>query len=165
MLETLSKSKLPRGWSYPVGAQVLSHYLEGIDGATERPLYFSDYSIRKSHDRHLRDKGEPYSIVEVTYSHPYTERNPEYLRWAVTIYPVPSDKAAAVRSCAVSAGLPQIREWLKQTRIVDAKQGRGFCRLLYHEAGERLLFQSRLNNTDDVAEIELPCSDHIKQPG
>jgi len=157
MLETAYKWKLPRGWSYPIGAQALSQYLEDIDGPAERPLRFWDYHIRASRHRQIRDQGEPYSIIEISYSQPYSERNPEYLQWAVTVNPVPSDKAAAVRRCIVSVGLTRIREWLKQTRIVDAKQGRGFCRLLYEESGERLFFRSRLNDTDNVTEVELPC--------
>jgi hypothetical protein len=165
VLETSYKSKLPRGWSYPVGAQVLSRYLEGIDGAAERPLHFRDYHIRARHNREIRDRGEPYSIIEISYSEPSSERRPEYLKWTVSVNPVPSNKAAAVRRFVVSFGLPRIIEWLQQTRVVDAKQGRGFCYLLYDEAGQQLLFRSRLNNTEKVTQVPLPCASGINGTG
>ncbi len=165
MLETSFKSKLPRGWSYPIGAQVLSEYLDGIDGAVDRPFYFSDYPIWTSRHRQLRDQGGPYPIVEVSYSEPWGERKPERLKWSVTINPVPSDKAASVRESVACFGLPKIREWLRRTRVVDEKQGRGFCSLLYDETRERLLFRSRLNDTDDPVEIEMLSAEGIPESG
>jgi hypothetical protein len=166
MLGTRYKSKLPRGWSYPVGAQTLSDALEGVAGASERPLFFWDYQIRTSRHRRERAEGKPYPVLEVSYSKPFFGADAEYLasqgatdQWTITVNPVPSDRAALVRHCVVSAGLSRVREWLDRTRALEARQGRGFCRLLHDELGGRILLQCRLNDFDDPEEVELACPD------
>jgi hypothetical protein len=93
--------------------------------------------------------------VKVAYSKPWVECTPRRLKWSVKINPVPSEKAASVRKSVKCFGLFRIREWLRETRVVDEKQGRGFCQLLYDETRERLLFRSRLNNTDDPTETAI----------
>ena len=165
MLKTHYKSKLPRGWSYPIGAQVLSDAFEDIDGAAERPLCFQDHGMRIGRHSKAYVNDKPYTIIKITYWTPYIDHDIEYMiskgqfdQWQIRVSPVPSDKVAPIRRCVIALGLPRVREWLKETRVLEACQGRGHCRLLYDESNDRLLLQSSLNNFDKMTEAELSCA-------
>jgi hypothetical protein len=168
ILQTSYRSKLPKGWSYPVGAELLSRALAGIDGAADRALYFNDYHIRDSRHRRLREQDEPYPIVSVGYRSPWSDAERQSCAarglvevWAITIDPVPSDQRAQVRRCVEASGLHLIREWLERARGSKTNLGRGSCRILYHQGRERLLFEQRLNNFHDPTLVELACNEGV----
>lgn len=169
MLVTAHKSKLPGGWSYPVGAQVLSDWLEHIEGAGHHAVYFSDSRVRNTrYRRKCEQQDVPYVILEVGYSRarvhglalqswgPLDPTQPDY--WTVRIDAVPQEKAEFVRRCVATEALPRIRHWLEQTRAHNPQHGRGFCRLLFDEGRGRLLLEQRANDFEDPSREELPCS-------
>lgn len=164
MLQTSYKNKLPHGWSYPMGAEELSEWLEGVEGAAQSPLHFSDYQIRNSRYRLNRFKDMPYQILGITYSRPLIKSDLQFLasrgqddQWEVRVDPVPSEHRARIHACVVSEGLPQIRKWLEQTRILEIGQGRGFCRLLYQEGSQRIILERKQGGFGKVISTVLPC--------
>jgi hypothetical protein len=165
MLQTGYKARLPKGWSYPVGAELLSRALDGVAGATPNALHFSDYRIRNRHDRQQREQDVPYRVLSVGYSGPHGDAEIAAFAaqgltdgWQIKVDPVPSDRRAWVRACIVAEGLPRIRSWLLRAQVAIAQQGRGGCSVLYHEGRERLLFKEWRNNFDDPTTTELACT-------
>jgi hypothetical protein len=164
MLTTAYKGKLPRGWSYPLGAEALSEAFAGVEGASPRALHFSDYRIRDSRFRKGRETDQPYPIVAVKYSDWLSDSEREHAAatgqqdlWSVYVSPVPSDHRAFLRTCLLDHGLALTRKWLDATRVLGARQGRGFCRLVYQEGRQRLVIEQRLNDFDDPSTSEIAC--------
>jgi hypothetical protein len=162
MLTTAYKARLPRGWSWPIGTETVSEWLEGVEGAAQRALAFSDYHIRNSHFRQIRDQGLPYPILSISYSRPITASEAENLaqrgladQWTVRVDPIPSIHRKLVHTCLASSGLPKMRTWLEATRRNAASQGRGFCRVLFQESSLRVLFEQRFNDFDDALQAEI----------
>ena len=138
--------------------------LAGVEGAGPRPLHFSDYHIRNSSYRASRAQDEPYPIIEVTYSRSLTDSEQEFAAtqglddfWEIRVHPVPSAHRAHVRACLVHSGLARLRGWLGETRIRKGGQGRGFCRVLYHEGCERLVIEQRPTDFGDPSSTEIEC--------
>ncbi|MHB1556572.1 MAG: hypothetical protein ACYC61_03710, partial [Isosphaeraceae bacterium] len=68
MIPTRVKSKLPRGLSYPIGAEALSEALAGSPHVEAISLWFSDHpGWRGSESRRVLAAREPYRIVEVRF--------------------------------------------------------------------------------------------------
>jgi hypothetical protein len=164
MLETSYKSKLPHGWSWPIGAEALSRGLEGVEGAAARPLRFSSYHIRSMFWRRLRNDDHPYQVLEVAYSRPFEQSEVEELssrgerdQWEVRIDPVPSAKRAFVQACLVKTGLANVRLWLEESRRLKGQQGRGFCRVLFDGGYGQILIEQRLNDFDEPLRATCAC--------
>jgi hypothetical protein len=152
MLKTSYKAKLPQGWSWPIGAETLSEWLEGVEGAEPVPLHFSDYQIRDSHFRRIRAQGLPYRILSITYSAPFAYWADQ---WQVRIDPIPSTHKKFVHTRLLSSGLSKVRTWLEASRRNGVSQGRGSCRVLFQESSLKVFFEQKLNDFDDASQAEL----------
>jgi hypothetical protein len=156
------RRRLPRGWSYPVGAELLSHWLEPVEGAARNAVMFWDYHLRHSAHRDRLD--EPFPILEVSYSTTFTASDIADLEhrglpdaWEVVVHPVASRKRALIRDCLAGGGLLRVRQWLEQTRLLQGRQGRGFCRILFDPRDDRLFIESRLDNFADSSTEPVRC--------
>jgi len=165
-LETLHRDKLPRGWSYPVGAEALSRHLGSVEGAATRPLRFSDYFIRSTPRRKLIEQNQLYRVLEVRYCRPDTDADRQLAaergdqdQWEVSIDPVPSDKRAVLKAGLEASALPVVRAWLDETRRLAASQGRGVCRVLYDGGLNQIYVEQTLNS------FEKPERVAVSSPG
>jgi hypothetical protein len=156
MLTTSYKAKLPRGWSFPIGAEDLSAGLGHVAGAGRDPLRFSDWQIRNLGFRRRRGGEHPYEILSLSYSAPITESDWTHVQakgqvdfWQVNVQPVPSNIRAPVKACLNAEALPVIALWLEGVQEGGAQQGRGFCRVLCQEGYNRLLLESQRTSFGD----------------
>ena len=105
LIKTARKEKLPKGFSYPVGAQALSEALQGIPQFDEIELWFSwrdEFWVSRWQKR-LQARGT-LSLLQANYF-------PHFAGWYVYLYSVPSDCAVSARE-HLMAQLPRIRTQL-----------------------------------------------------
>lgn len=105
LIKTARKEKLPKGFSYPIGAQAISEALQGIPQFDEIELWFSwrdEFWVSRWQKR-LHARGT-LSLLQASYSS-------HFGRWYVYLYSVPSDCVVSARE-HLMAELPQIRAQL-----------------------------------------------------
>lgn len=173
MLETRNKPKLPRGWSYPVGAQDLSNALEGVVGSDAKPVSFADWAIRRT--RRRPSSTAPHEdpparrILEVHYTSWPAGGGLAALEpgavdaWQIRVSPVPSERRAAIHRTLVDSALPMCRAWLDASRQQSRHEGRGYWRLSYDEGYDRLEVEQKPNAFEPpirvTIELTPPCPD------
>jgi hypothetical protein len=112
MIPTRGKTKIPQGWSYPVGAEIVSKALEAI------PQYESVYLrflwLNPSSHLARKDKSRLH-ILGVRYIHPQHTANAE--NWHVDISAVPSEIRVTIRSHLIDHVLPYARLWMTTERL------------------------------------------------
>lgn len=98
LIETATKEKLPRGFSYPLGAQTLSKSLAGVPQFDQFRLWFSwrDEYWASKYTKKIEEAGA-VSILEVMRGRSLCSD----LSWDVRIHAVPSDHAARVKEALV----------------------------------------------------------------
>src|SRR5687768_10439865 len=157
MLVTHVKKRLPRGWSYPIGAQDVSRYLEGIPGATDKPLSFRDRAgwFHSQLDA-LRGEDHPYPILRLSLQRGgYSVRDQTAVHWEVYIYAVPSGLRAAVRKSLLPAGMRRVRAWLMASRPDTALDGGACCTVLVRESDTLLYFERSASRFEDPVREEI----------
>src|SRR6185295_6849216 len=108
------KERLPRGWSYPVGVELLSQALFDVPNAAPQPLWFSHGDELWLNDRRKRRAEDlPFPILEAEYTRHFVgPPEPDRPLWILRVSSVPSPLSAWVRSCVFAYGLPRLRTWL-----------------------------------------------------
>lgn len=111
MIKTSRKEKLPKGFSYPLGAEAISAALDGIPQFDNTELWFSwrdEFWVSRWRKR-LEEHG-PIVLLRVAYS--------EYFRhWDVRVYSVPSEHTVFARE-QLHAELPRVRSALSARESV-----------------------------------------------
>ena len=109
LIKTASKEKLPKGFSYPLGAAAISAALEGIPQLDNILMWFSwrdEFWVSRWRKR-LQAKG-PLTLMRVAYS--------DYFgRWDVHVYSVPSNYTIFARE-TLRTELPSARARLSAPR-------------------------------------------------
>lgn len=84
MIRTTSKEKLPKGFSYPVGAGVISSALQGVPQFSLAAIHFSwkDTFWASRYNEKLKALGQ-ITILDVNYSARWYE-------WRISVHAVPS---------------------------------------------------------------------------
>ena len=110
LIKTASKEKLPKGFSYPIGAEALSVALEGIPQYDNAVLWFAwRDEFWASRWRKRLESREPMMMLRVAYS--------EYFgRWDVNVYSVPSENTIFARE-QLRAELPTLRAKLLSPKV------------------------------------------------
>jgi hypothetical protein len=119
MIPTRRKAKLPRDWSYPIGAEALTKGLAGTPHAEALTVSFWHYSSFH------RPENEPYVIFVAQHR---SARKPGYSghrglvesgcfdqKWELTVHPVPSHLRQAAHQLLRERGLPLVVEWLRSS--------------------------------------------------
>ena len=143
VLPTSYKQKLPRGWSYPIGAEVLSSHLLGIPQFADLRVHFSRHNLffASRHESNRR-AGRPYVILAAYFRRPENSpaapRKPTIpwwtIRWELVVYAVPSALKSAAHSLLVETAMPRLREWfLTLSREPQLHSSRAI-RMLFSEA-------------------------------
>lgn len=111
LIPTLSKAKLPREMSFPLGAEKLSAALSGVPHFGEMRLCFSGVlRHRKSVEQRIFLENQDYTILSVILWPPFY----------VEVYPVKRELKNEVREALASHGLPRLREWWLRQNQLDA---------------------------------------------
>ena len=105
MIKTARKQKLPKGFSYPLGAAAISDALQGIPQFDNTEIWFrwrDEFWVSRWRKR-LQARG-PVILLTVGFS--------EYFgRWDINLYSVPSEYAVAARE-QLGRELPRVRNEL-----------------------------------------------------
>ena len=102
LIETAAKEKLPKGFSYPLGAETISAALEGVPQLGNMRIWFTwrdEFWVSRWRKR-LQARG-PIELLRVAYSDYFS-------RWEVSAYSVPSEYTIAAWR-QLQAELPMVR--------------------------------------------------------
>ena len=109
LIKTAGKEKLPKGFSYPLGAEAISASLEGIPQLGNLLMWFAwrdEFWVSRWRKR-LQARG-PVVLFRIAYSD-------YFARWEIHIYSVPSEYTIFARA-QLKAELPIIRTKLLRLR-------------------------------------------------
>jgi hypothetical protein len=159
-LATWHKARLPKGWTYPVGVELLSDYFGSLPYPAEQPLRFShSESHRLAHRRRRQAEDLPLQVLEAGYSRlSVASGEIERPLWFLDVQSVPSSIKSWVRQGLVERGLPRLRAWLLQPFSETALDSEPRCSLLVQEAQRRLHFEWRNSGFDSSQVEELQVS-------
>ncbi|MFN3650442.1 MAG: hypothetical protein ACK47B_12765 [Armatimonadota bacterium] len=133
LITTRRKARLPRGLSYPVGAEIVSSALEGVPQYQDLYLWFDrPTSLARSTDW----SSGPFPLLTTSYyPDPYFDR-----RWSVSIWAVPCAWNCRARQALVAEGLPRLRFWLTGEHPPIWFESSKHLRIHYDELTECLTF-------------------------
>ena len=140
IIPTLSRAKISRNLSYPIGAKDISRAVASAVQLPELKLAFYPPDVRL--------RGAHYEFLRVEYlnnSRPVQEwpisdlfgRPPEW-RWGIVVHPVPRVLRHRINQYIVEAALAQIAHWLEE-RTELAQQGNDVLAFFYDETTEEFL--------------------------
>ncbi len=114
LIRTGIRSKLPKGLSHPVGAEVISRTLHGCPRYHELWIAFGSEPLPVQHA--LSECINFRLVFTVVCNNPSGS-------WYVSVPAVPSETRAVVRGLLISFGLSAAREWLGETRYETWYEG------------------------------------------
>jgi hypothetical protein len=134
VIPTLSRVKIARNLSYPVGAEAISTALASVQQLTELKVLF--YSSKF----HPPLRSNVYEFLRVEYlnnARPGEEwpvgnlyGRPPQSRWEIAVQPVPRVLRHQIGQYILDSALPQMRQWLTE-RTQLLQQGSDLLAFLY----------------------------------
>ncbi len=109
LIRTGLRSKLPRGFSHPVGAELISQALVGVPQFDQLWIAFGDRPLPMGPTA-PPEMGGLLKTFYVVYNHASGGT------WYLNVSAVPSVSRSVVRRLLVTYGLPVSRAWLLQPR-------------------------------------------------
>jgi hypothetical protein len=136
VIPTLSRMRIARNLSYPIGAEAISKALAPVAQLTELKLLF--YSSKF----HTPLKSNHYEFLRVEYLNNARSGEkwpignlygrPPQGRWEVTVQPVPRVLRHQISQYIVDSALPKVKQWLiERTQILQ--QGSDLLAFFYDE--------------------------------
>jgi hypothetical protein len=149
MIPTRVKSKLPRGLSYPIGAEAINEALAGPPHVEAMSLWFSDHAVWPGSEfRRVLGAREPYRILDVrfrTASAPGFIGSRDMIRigwfdeaWEIHVYPVLSEFRHLAHRLLLEQGLPAVARWLRASDRPGSDPRPRRIELRFEPAGESL---------------------------
>ena len=156
------RERLPRGWSFPVGAEAVTDALGGVPFGAPDPLWFAHSEpmwLKDRRERHSKDL--PLCVLEAVFTPFGHGLGVHFDRplWKIDVRSVPSRIRQRVRSCLVSEGLPRVRRWLLRPFPSTALEAGPRCRILVQTEQGRVLWEERDSQFADARVEELRCPD------
>jgi hypothetical protein len=116
VIPTLSRVKIARNLSYPIGAEAISTALASVEQLTElkvlfysskfySPLRRSDYEFLRVEYLNNARSGEKWPVANL-YG------RPPQSRWEIAVQPVPRILRHQIAQYILDFALPQMRQWL-----------------------------------------------------
>lgn len=137
VIPTLSRAKISRNLSYPIGAEDISRAVASTVQLPELKLVFYPPDVRL--------RGAHYEFLRVEYlnnSRPAQEwpiselyRRPPEWRWGIVVQPVPRVLRHRIKRYILDTALVQITSWLDDRREL-AQQGNDILAFFYDETTE-----------------------------
>jgi hypothetical protein len=126
MIPTRFKYKLPRGFSYPIGAEALSDALAGTPNFELLSVWFVDPArSRGAAFRRVISERLPYTILSAEFrpalglglwgSRDGIEKGWYDEKWQVTVYPVLRELRHLANQLLREQGLPAVAHWLRSS--------------------------------------------------
>jgi hypothetical protein len=142
IIPTLSRAKISRHLSYPIGAEPISESLASVPQFAELKLLF--YSS-KFHTP-LRSKRYEFLRIEYLNSARSVEKwpianlygRPLQGRWEIAVQPVPRVLRHSIRLYILDSALPQMRHWLVE-RSQLLQRGSDLLAFFYDEEAEECI--------------------------
>lgn len=109
LIRTASKSKIPQGFSYPLGAEIISEALADVPQYELLSIRFSSFNVvgNPKVEKPI-ETGECY-VLQITY---YTDYQCNYhYPWHISVGALPSEHKHAAQE-ALKAVLPEVHHWL-----------------------------------------------------
>lgn len=106
LIPTHHKTKMPRGWSHPVGAELISKALLGLpeyDSIYLRFLWSSQYKVETKE-----------GLLSISYESP--DQTAMEQNWRIDVFAVRSEHKLLLRQRIVEEVLPRAREWMTRPR-------------------------------------------------
>jgi hypothetical protein len=141
IIPTLSKAKISRRLSYPIGAEHVSLALATTPQLSMLKLHFYsgfDIGLRAGHYEFLRTEylNQAKPSAEWPIAHLYN-RPPQY-RWEIVVQPVPRILRHRIKQYIVDFALPQIALWLIE-RAQLAQRGNDILAFFYDEKADEFI--------------------------
>jgi len=135
VIPTLSRAKISRKLSFPIGAQAISAALALSAQLPDLKLHFYsgfDIGLRSGHFEFLRaeylNSARPAEKWPIWGLH---KRPPQY-RWEIVVQPVPRVLRHRIKEYILSSALTQVAHWLDE-RAQLAQQGSDILAFFYDE--------------------------------
>ncbi|KHD06519.1 hypothetical protein PN36_10820 [Candidatus Thiomargarita nelsonii] len=111
IIKTRYKKKLPKGKSYPIGAEEISQELKGIPQYSEIEIAFSiqDEFWASKYNKKLKEGGD-IEVLEVHFGVPFYE-------WIIYVHSVPSEHKSTAKRQILDLVLPKLAKELKNIGI------------------------------------------------
>src|ERR1700722_6223772 len=139
VIPTLSRTRISRHLSYPIGAEVISEALTTVPQFAQLQLLF--YSSKF----HTPLRSKEYEFVRIQYLNNAKsgERwpianlwgRPLQSRWEIAVQPVPRVLRHRIKRYILDSALPQMRDWLVE-RAQLLQQGSELLAFFYNEKTE-----------------------------
>jgi hypothetical protein len=141
VIPTVSRSKISRTLSYPIGAEAISAALASTTQLPEIKLNFYFWS-----DPNLRWGDYEFLRVEYLRNASATQKwpiwslygRPPQSRWEIVIQPVPRVFRHKVKQYILNSALPRIAQWLLE-RGELARSGHDVLTFFYDEKGDEFI--------------------------
>jgi hypothetical protein len=141
IISTLSRAKISRNLSYPIGAENISVALSAVAQLPQLKLHFYsgfDIGLRRGHYEFLRveypNQATPSEQWPISSLH---KRPPQY-RWEIVVQPVPRIFRQRIKQYIVDSALPQIAHWLID-RAQLAQRGNDILAFFYDEKTDEFM--------------------------
>lgn len=124
LLPTDSRDKIGRNLAYPVGAELISHALDGVPQAARTSIRFEAYTIfwASQWNKILRE-GRDYVLVQCSLE--WDGKNTGLLSeisWHIVVRPVLRELKAPAREALVSDGLPSLRAFMLRAATSEGRR-------------------------------------------
>jgi hypothetical protein len=122
VIPTVSKAKISRDLSYPIGAEAISKVLQCAHQFSLLRLQFhfwSDNDLRRGKYEFLRVEylKNVHPVEQYPISRLY-QRPPQY-QWEIVVQPVPRSKKHQIRTYILDSALDEIKRWLRERGHLD----------------------------------------------
>lgn len=124
LIQTARRARIPRGLSYPIGAEAITAALAGVTQFSKLELWFSCAS--PAHTLRVSSKSDSVlPIIQVTFekispgatgSRAGAQAGWYSDKWRLWVYAMPSEAKSRVRQALLDRGLAQVRAWLEAER-------------------------------------------------
>jgi|GEM_PF-2650848 hypothetical protein len=144
IIKTKYKDRLPKGLSYPIGAELLSQQLSEVPqfNAFELSFFFRCGKLYKVlNSQSIEFLTLAFKRSEKSISNTNKRKDSEWVKphWNIYVSPVPSTIQKKVRKSCLELGFPIIKDWLIKDRPDNWYYGYKFIELTYDIVNETLI--------------------------
>ncbi len=127
VIPTTLRAKIGKTLSYPIGAEAVSAVLQDTPQFGKLRISFHNRYQR------LKDRGQPYSILTVSFLGRERTVSAEDDEWAISIRPIPRDRKHKLKTELQVEVLPKIREWLLEHAALERRHELRYIDVTYDE--------------------------------
>lgn len=135
IIPTMSRDKISRRLSYPIGAREVSTGLSTVSQFGSLKLYFysrSDFQLRRGRYEFLRVEYLKSATPAQEWPISWIFSRPPQYRWEIVVQPVPRVIRHPIKEYILADALPRVASWLKE-RTSQANRGSDILAFFYDE--------------------------------